>query len=36
MAEQEEHGRILIGLATEITNNVTRRLQNIGNSLQIS
>ena len=32
MAEQEELGRFLVGLASEITNNVTRVLQNVGTS----
>ena len=30
MAEWEEPGRFLVGLAGEITNNVTRGLQNVG------
>ena len=36
MAEQEELGRFLVGLAGEIKNNVTRGLQNVGKVLQIS
>ena len=32
MAEQEELERFLVGLASEITNNVTRGLQNVGQS----
>ena len=32
MTEQEEAGRFLVGLTGEITNNVTRRLQNVGQS----
>ena len=31
-AEQEELGRFLVGLAGEIKNNVTRGLQNVGQS----
>ena len=30
MAEWKEHGRFLVGLAGEIKNNVTRELQNVG------
>ena len=30
MAEQEEPGKFLVVLAGEITNNLTRRLQNVG------
>ena len=30
MAEWEELGRFLVGLAGEITNNVTRGLKNVG------
>ena len=32
MAEWEELGRFLVGLAVEITTNVTRGLQNVGQS----
>ena len=32
MAEWEEHGRFLVGLAGEITNNEIRELQNVGQS----
>ena len=32
MAEQEELGRFQVGLAGEITNNITNRLQNVGQS----
>ena len=32
MAEQEEVCRFIVGLAGEITNNITRGLQNIGQS----
>ena len=34
MAEWEEHGRFLVVLAHEITKNVTRGLQNVGESLK--
>ena len=33
MAEQEEPGRFLVGLAGEITSNATRELKNVGQSL---
>ena len=32
MAEWEKCGRFLVGLADEITNNIIRRLQNVGPS----
>ena len=32
MAEQEELGRFLVGLAGEISDNVSRGLQNVGQS----
>ena len=32
MAEWEELSRFLVGLASEITNNVVRELQNVGQS----
>ena len=34
MAKLEELGRFLVGLAGEVTNNITRGLQNIGEVLQ--
>ena len=36
MVGQKELGRFLLGLAGEITNNVTRGLQNVGQGLQTS